>query len=291
LKITNKHNVPEAILDAARNDKYSKGDADISVTQLIDSPQISVLRGKHAHELELDISDRIWALLGTSVHNLLEHASRDSQDEHITEERLYVEAGGWTISGGIDDQQYFTLANRKVCSILDYKVTTALAVIKGKSSWEKQLNCYAYLVWKNKGIPVTKLEICAIIRDWSRIKSIQERDYPKNPIVVIDIPLWSVQDQETYILGRVHLHQLAQSGEDMPCTEEERWGYGEAWAAQKEGAKRATRLFDTEEEASKYAKEKDLTTVRRPPTYARCSGDYCQVNRWCKQWQRSKQGK
>jgi hypothetical protein len=275
LIITNKFNVPDVLLRAARNDKYTKGDADVSVTELIDAPQISVLRTRHRGELEADVSDRVWALLGTAVHSLLDHASEQS----LTEERLYLNAGGWKISGGIDVQRQ----DENGLTIADYKVTTALAVIKGKTSWENQLNCYAYLVWKNKGIPVHKLEICAIIRDWSRTKARVEPDYPSNPVVVLPIPLWSVQDQELYILGRVHLHQMAREGV-MSCSDEERWANGEAWACQKEGAKKASRVFDNQKEAESYAETRGLVVVRREPTYTRCQGDYCGVNRWCKQW-------
>ena len=39
MKITNNHNLPQSFVDFARNDKYSKGHADISVTTLIDSAE------------------------------------------------------------------------------------------------------------------------------------------------------------------------------------------------------------------------------------------------------------
>jgi hypothetical protein len=274
--ITNKFGVPDVIFNAAKSDKYSRGNADISVTSLIDSPQISVLRDRHSNDLEADVSDRIWALLGTATHKLLD----DANGSDTTEERLFYSIGGWTISGGIDIQRRVDNG----IAISDYKVTSAMSVIKGKSSWEKQLNCYAYLVYKNKGLPVKKLEICAILRDWSRTTARRDRSYPQSPITVVPVQLWDVEEQEAYILGRVHLHQAARAGEDIGCTPEEQWAYGEKWAAVKEGGKRAVRLFDTEEEASNFAKEKGLTTVRRPSTFARCEGDWCQVNRWCKQW-------
>ena len=42
--ITNKYGLPEAFVNFAKLDKYSKGDADISVTQLIDSPRVLLMR-------------------------------------------------------------------------------------------------------------------------------------------------------------------------------------------------------------------------------------------------------
>ena len=40
MKITNEHQLPDAFLNFARDDKYSKGKSDISVTTLIDSPRV-----------------------------------------------------------------------------------------------------------------------------------------------------------------------------------------------------------------------------------------------------------
>ena len=36
MKITNKFSLPQPFVDFIKNDKYSRGDADISVTSLID---------------------------------------------------------------------------------------------------------------------------------------------------------------------------------------------------------------------------------------------------------------
>ena len=85
MKITNKFNLPEAIYEAVKNDGYTRGDSDISVTQLIDSPYIRELKNNHNSEIEEDATDRIWSLLGQAVHTILERA--DTED--LKEERLY----------------------------------------------------------------------------------------------------------------------------------------------------------------------------------------------------------
>ena len=41
MKITNEYGLPEAFLNFARDDKYTKGKADISVTTLIGQPKSS----------------------------------------------------------------------------------------------------------------------------------------------------------------------------------------------------------------------------------------------------------
>jgi hypothetical protein len=60
MKITNRFNLPDAFYNFARNDKYSRGKADISVTTLIDSPRVRLMRDKYNDQLETDASDMIW---------------------------------------------------------------------------------------------------------------------------------------------------------------------------------------------------------------------------------------
>ena len=50
MKITNNANIPQPIVDAIKNDSYSKGKADISVTQLIAPAQIVALERKHEYK-------------------------------------------------------------------------------------------------------------------------------------------------------------------------------------------------------------------------------------------------
>jgi hypothetical protein len=75
MKWTNKGNFPEAIVKAIQNDSYSKGNSDFSVTELISPPQLKKLQKLHSNELVKDVSENIWMLLGTAVHNILEQAT------------------------------------------------------------------------------------------------------------------------------------------------------------------------------------------------------------------------
>jgi hypothetical protein len=68
LKITNKHNVPETLVALATRDYYSKGKVDYSVTELISPPRVQRLRKKHVEEMEQDVSDMLWQLLGSALH-------------------------------------------------------------------------------------------------------------------------------------------------------------------------------------------------------------------------------
>lgn len=71
--LTNKHNLPETLYQAVAYDTHKTIDGGISVTQFVDAPQIRILKQKHTiHE---DVSDRIWMLLGTAVHHVLERSN------------------------------------------------------------------------------------------------------------------------------------------------------------------------------------------------------------------------
>lgn len=48
MKYTNKFNLPDGLARAVMNDPYSKGDADFSVTELLDPPQLTQFRKPHA---------------------------------------------------------------------------------------------------------------------------------------------------------------------------------------------------------------------------------------------------
>ena len=298
MKITNKFGMPKPFVDFARNDKYSKGKADISVTTLIDSPRIRVLKEQHHDKIEVDAVDMIWSLFGTAVHSVLENAEETEND--ITEERLYSEIDGWVLSGAVDRQE---MSNNQI-NIIDYKVTSVWSVIYGKPEWENQLNCYAYLVDdKNafKESNVTSLKICAILRDWNRRDSERKENYPKAPIVFVDIPLWSFEDRLKYIKERMTLHQEAQIMFDVygninSCVDKDMWKKEDTWAVKKKGQKRAIRVLDSYQEAVDYVKwhsETDKAYVPkkketyeielRVGEYTRC-GNYCSVADFCNQY-------
>jgi hypothetical protein len=77
MKITNKHNLPEPIYRALTEDNYSRGNSDLSVTQLIDSPRIRILKHRHNDEITEDASEMLWSVLGTAVHTMFEQHEPD----------------------------------------------------------------------------------------------------------------------------------------------------------------------------------------------------------------------
>ena len=285
MEITNNYNLPKSFVDFARNDKYSKGQADISVTTLIDSPRVRLMREQHHDDRVVDVVDNIWALFGTAVHHVLE--STEPADNVVLEERLFTKINGWVLSGAVDHQKVW----EHLVEITDYKVTSVWSVIHGKIDWERQLNVYAYLVQKNKGKKVTKLSICAILRDWNRRDAQNKPNYPQAPVVMVDIPMWDEMTRIEYIHKRIKLHQEAQVLYDMEnnfplCSDEERWKRDDAWAVKKKGLKRAMRVFDNEDEAKKFSEAQEVPTEieHRAGEYVRCNGDYCGVAQFCSQY-------
>ena len=188
MKLTNKMNLPLAIKRAVENDPYDPSGSDISTTRLIAPPLIRHLEVKHKDEIEEDVADRIWALLGSSVHHVIERAKIEND---LAEIRLFYKdddiTNGWTLSGQFD---YITSEG----DLIDFKTTSAWSALdalqKGKDEWEEQLNILDFLVRHNPdkvNIKINKLYIIAILRDWSKLQASKSDNYPQAQVVKIPI--------------------------------------------------------------------------------------------------------
>ena len=284
MRITNNLGLPEAIVNAVRNDPYDRGDCDISVTQLIGPPQIRRLLEKHSSEVTEDASDRIWTLLGQSVHTIIERAGGLSKDT-IEEYRLKADYDFYettkTVSGQID------LLDVDNEAIWDFKVTSVWAVKEGvKDEWAKQLNVLADLVRQNGG-KVRKLYLCAILRDWSKFGHQRNADYPVSQVVVFPVPLFDEGEIIYYIESRLDDH-FEVGG---PCTDEEIWKKDDVFAVKKVGRKSAVKLYDDRLDALNHIggdEKTDLYIEDRPGENVRCE-HYCSVRDFCPQYKASKE--
>ena len=270
-KITNVHGLPQSIVAAVTNDPYVGG-GDISATRLIDSPRISELSRTHHDEITVDVSERIWSLLGQSVHTVLERAGLREQGM-IAEQRLFADIMGWKVSGQFD---VMDLESKR---IVDYKVTTVYKS-KGSDRWTQQLNVLRWLAIKN-GYEVNALQVVAIFRDWRKAEMERSADYPRAAIQAIDVPVWDLEVAQEYIDERVYLHQQARKGEPTHCTDEERWYSGTKWAIVKPGNMRALKVYDTEPDQGQVPEGYHVEV--RPGEYKRCAL-YCDVAPFCDQW-------
>lgn len=319
--ITNIHNLPDVFVKAAEVDRH-RVNGDISVTQLIDAPQIRQLRKKH--DLESDVMDRIFMLWGSSFHKTMELADIKSHEAKIlteaiglfthlgldkaadyakkvmekhypdginedvvTELTLTVEILGWVISGTADR---LVKSQKK---LQDYKTTGTFSYNNAETykKWEDQLNIYAYM-YEKIGIEVDEIEILAIFKDWSKMKMMGNKSYPPTPVMAIPLKRRSNEDIEKYLENRVRLHQAADKGEDIPCTPKDMWSSPTTYAVIKKDGKRAMKVFPAElkEEAYKMVEENKHKfppaqrpeVVERPGGNMRCDS-YCSVSEVCPQ--------
>lgn len=291
MKFTNKFNLPQTFVNVIHRPTYSKGKAHISATEIINSPRIVQLKKKYWDEIEQDASEMVWSLFGSAVHNILEHGKGEN---HVVEERLHLEFEGWRISGAIDLQE---VEPNGTITISDYKVTGAWAVMNEKDDWHRQLNIYAWMVEKVKKVPVGKLQIIAIIRDWSARDATTKEGYPQSPVATIDIPLWSFEEREQFMTKRIYEHGTAlfemETDGDLPeCTAEEMWEKKTSYALKKDGNVRAKSVHETQE-AAEEALVKALGTAKKNEGFSieirqgertRCNS-YCQVSSFCNQYQ------
>lgn len=292
MKFTNKTNLPAPVFNALTADNYSRGASNRSVTQLMDSPRVRILKAEHDDDIVEDVSDRVWSVLGTAVHNIFEDATDHEDKMFIAEQRLFYDVDGWTISGAMDLQEEDSKTGAIVLS--DYKCTSVWSVIYDKVEWHNQLNFYAWLARKASHVAVSKLQIVAVLRDWKKKEAMTKgKDYPQAPLVIVPIPLWSNDKQDEYVEGRIKIHSEAEfdrmTGEPLPlCTPSERWMKPTTYAVKKTANKRAIRVFDSEEEAKTYFLDKGLDskhsieTRKGEPT--RCF-DYCSAAPFCDQFQ------
>lgn len=274
--ITNKHNLPETFVNALKHDTHVTN-GDISVTQLIDAPQIRYLR-KH-NQITEDVVDMIFALMGTAVHHVLEKAEINNTDarsiiqtagilskmaneskdpklkaaseflKNLAKEK-FPEAFNdniiteQTISFTVDDYIISGTFDRLVKdkkTLQDYKNCGVFQYMNpdARQKWEAQMNVYVYLIWKVLGIKVEKIEIIAIFKDWKDSGRLQNRDYPDAPIKVIPIKVYPMDQMEAYLKKRVALHKLADKGQVPECTAKERWSTADTFAVTSPGRARA----------------------------------------------------
>jgi len=322
VRITNKYGLDDVFVRAVMVDTHvTKGD--ISCTTLIDAPQIRILKMKH--DVEEDVSDRIWMLFGTAVHHILErselkaHKARilleasevfretgdekamvwlsnkarelfpeafDTKDEWET--TLNVSINGMIISGTFDK---FKFAEK---TIQDYKVTSTYAYTyeESKKKWYAQQNIYRYMAAMN-GYDVEKCEIVGIFKDWNQSSKMRNKDYPETPVMTIPIPIYDNDTMEKYLAKRVRLHQMALDGDVPECTPKEMWATSDTYAVTAPGRKKAIKLFTKESAAQGFMtnnqfKHKGMYIDFRPGERKRCD-KYCPVRDVCPQYKKYKE--
>lgn len=277
MNLTNRLNLPEAIVKAISADSYSKYGADISVTELLSPVQIRRLSALHADEIVEDAADRIWALFGQAVHHIIEKSS--DQADVLAETTVFTELDGRKIKGTVD---HVTISDSR---LTDFKVTNARKIKDGTApaEWVQQTNVYRWMLSREYGLVINSMEIVAFLRDWTKYDAKGKADYPQAPAVTLQIPLWTYGETEQFVRGRLAAH----FGEvDVGCTEAEVWARPTRYAVMKPGRMTAVRVYDSVDEAEATAQQLGGAhfVAIRPGEAIRCQS-YCPVSKWCPQWQ------
>lgn len=279
MKITNYLGLPQPIVDAVANDPYDKGDAEYSITELIDPPRLVQLKHCHWADLKEDASDRIMSLIGQSVHLILERAEKWA----LPEERYYTNVDGVKIGGKVDRLVYYRnlLQDYKCVGVGKFKNGVPL-------EYKQQINGYCYLLSQN-GFDILKLEVVPIFRDWMAAKSIYVDTYPKKQCLRYPVKMWSSDEQFEFLRSRVR--GLKKARKELPlCTLEERWGIPDKWAIKKPGAKKAKAIYDNEREAKNHLihfPSENYEIESRPGVFGKRCDMYCVVRDFCKQYKAS----
>lgn len=269
MKITNKYNLPSALVNAVEKHEHRK--ANFSVTQLLKGSTEIALEMKYPEKLEMDVSDMVNMLLGTAVHRLLE----EQEEENVLNE-FYMEVPIWgslTVSGTAD------VIDKRIEEISDYKTCSSWKIIyKDFDDWKEQGKGYCYLWFRLTGLLYRKFKIVAVIKDWSPTEAMRDSNYPQKPIITIrfeftDAEIFGVAERWLIKIEDVLKKMLS---EDYGCcSESERWAKASKWALMKEGRKSAIKLFDSEAEANEAkGNDKNLYVEYRAGEDTKCI-KYC----------------
>ena len=216
MNLTNRHDLPETVFRAIEEtqNRYEDDDrGDITTTQLIDPPQLVTLKHRHDKEITEDIMDRLWALQGQMLHMILELGAPKDAD---VEKRVGADVLGWKLTGKydyIDDG-----------ILIDYKYTSVWSFVFGRKEWEFQANVNRWLLHKN-GMEIKGLKNFLLFRDWTESK-VGSKNYPREKMIPIALPLWPLANAEAYVLDQVKAHQAARAKPDFElpkCSKEDRW--------------------------------------------------------------------
>ena len=276
MKITNRKNLPSAFVNMAEEQRQIiKGY--YSVTTLLNPVREILLKRKYDKMIEQDVSDMAWLFLGTAVHHFLEKHNKEGFAEISMEQNILP---NYYLTGKCD------LYSREKCLIVDYKTASVWKWMFGDfEDWKKQGMMYAWLLYK-RGEFVERMQFIAILKDWTaRDKRSKGDEYPDCPIQVWEYKITpkDFADIEKFIFEKFNLiDKCIKSGKLPYCTEEERWNSGSKFAVMKKNHKRATRVFDTEEEAKNYIANKEGDFIEKRPGEDRKCQDYCLAVEYCK---------
>lgn len=286
MKYTNIHNLPEIVRLWLEFDEYDYHPGVYSATRLMKPTRMVVLEKRHEDELETDITDVIAPRYGTALHDSFEKIDLPNC---IQEKRFFAEIDGHKLSGKPDILEIV----KTTFDLWDIKSTSAWTYVfkSREEDYRIQLSIYRWLVMNGKpeedlgNIPQVVSrhgKIIYMFTDWSKSKARQGGNYPPTRVLVEDVDMMSIEDTESYILGRlgaIH-HYIDNPSESLPrCTNEELWRRP---LVMKKGRKTAVKKFQKEAEALEFLAIMDENHYFEWGEVNRCN--YCLATKWCEQF-------
>ena len=310
-KYTNNLDIPLGLAVWLVNDDYDyQGIPNyISATSLMKPTRQIVLGTRENEAVISDLVDLIPRTLGNSIHDSIEKAWTTNKEknlkslgypdslidkvlikpkkEEITEgivpiyieQRAYKKIGKYTIGGKFD-----------MCieGILhDIKTTSAFSWVYGTKDEDYKLQGSIYRYLNPDIITSDFIRIMFVFTDWQKSQVNSTNNYPDSRIKYKDIPLMSMRETEVWIKNKLdEIDRYIDSPEiEVPyCPPEELWFNTPKHRYFKNpGAKRATRVFDSYQEALDYKTLQggvgEIVSEKLEPK--RCG--YCQVYNICSQ--------
>jgi len=294
-KMVNKSGIPEIFFKAAQIDRHITA-GDISVTQLIDAPQIRYLR--KTEEIEVDIKDKLWMLFGTAVHHILERAEVDSfsarylidaaqvlddmdEEKNKSAAQYLRDLAREKFPKAFDDSLMiestlsldFPVSNdvitisgtidkfeKKTGILKDYKTASVYQYMyeESRNKWYSQQNVYAYML-RELGHEVKGIKIVALFKDWKKHGMMRSKNYPPSLAMEIDVPMIEHSVVGEYIKRRLemHLEVFAKNGEVL-CNGTDRWASADMFKVKKKGGLRAIRNFDKQSLAVRFMEDNQI---------------------------------
>lgn len=284
--LTNSLNLPQPFLDAATSHHEYKPNR-YSVTEVLCGTCEAVLKRRHQGEGEEDVSDRLWAVLGTAVHKVLEMAQSDPEQHQEQWLCVPIDNDGehYELSG------IFDLYDKATETVTDYKVSSVWKCMVGDfEDWRMQTLMYCWMLVQ-RGYKASHGEIVAMMRDHNKRKVKTEKDYPSHPVIT---PRWDFSNADIIMIGRyiadwfleVRMQESLPDDELKPCSPEQRWHKPDTYAVVKDGNKRATRVLEDPDEAAVLCDQLAERTGNphhvefREGEDTRCQS-YCSVAQFC----------
>lgn len=247
MAITNVLNLPQPFVDAATSDHQYRPHR-YSVTEVLGGTCEAILKRRHQGEADEDVADRVWAIFGTAVHEVLRKAK--GTDSQLQENWLSVPiAGDYELSG------IFDLYDDSTGTVTDYKTAGTIKWIKREfEDYRQQVLIYCWML-REQGFDARNGEIVMLLRDWVKSKARYDSSYPQHQVQKVS---WSFTDEDfeqakdaIYSwFARVADQEKCPDDQLLPCSPDQRWHKDDKWAVFQDGRKRATRVLDSQDEAT-----------------------------------------